>query len=89
MVSQMRRWLSLPRKLAWRWFTGKALDGRLRTDAGWFAEGHKPLPPESRPKMPSSLTAEVNGYLRAPCTEWRDLHVRRALGRGSRTPNAR
>jgi hypothetical protein len=47
MISQMRRWLSLPGKLVWRWFTGEALDGRRRTDAGWFTEGRKALPPES------------------------------------------
>jgi hypothetical protein len=81
MVSQMPRWLSLPGKLAWRWFTGKALDGRPRTDAGWFTEGHKALSPESRPQPSSSLTAEVRGDLRALRTEWRELRVRRALGR--------
>lgn len=68
-------------KLAWRWFTGAPLDDQRRTDAGWFTEGHKALPPESRSQPPDSLTAEIRGDLRAIRTEWRELHVRRALGR--------
>lgn len=68
-------------KLAWRWFTGAPLDGRRRTDAGWFTEGHKALSPESRPQPPNSLTAEIRGDLHAIRTEWRELRVRRALGR--------
>ena len=81
MVSQTRRWLTSPGKLVWRWFTGMPLDGRPRTDAGWFTEGHKALPPESRPQPPDGLTAEIRGDLRALRREWWDLRVRRTLGR--------
>lgn len=30
-------------RLAWRWFTGAHLDGRIRTDAGWLAPGSRAL----------------------------------------------
>jgi hypothetical protein len=81
MVSQMLRWLRLPGKLVWRWFTGKPLDGRPRTDAGWFTYGDKTLPPESRPQPRDSVTGEIGGDMRAFRTEWRELRVRRGLGR--------
>lgn len=89
MVSYMRRWVSLPGKLAWRWFTGAPIDGRRRDDAGWFTEGHKALPTESRPQLPDSLTAEIRGDLHAIRTEWRELRVRRALGRWFRDTESR
>lgn len=89
MVSQLRRHLSLPGKLAWRWFTGAPLDGRRRTDAGWFTEGRKALSAESRPQPPDGLTAEIRGDLRAIRTEWRELRVRRALGRWFRDTESR
>lgn len=81
MVSQVRRWVSLPGKLVWRWFTGAPLDGRRRTDAGWFTEGHKALPPESFPQPAGGLTAEIGEDLHVLRTELRELRVRRALGR--------
>jgi hypothetical protein len=81
MVSSKHRWLSLPGKLAWRWFSGQALDGRPRTDAGWFTKGHKALPPEARTQPPDNLSGEVHRDLRSLRTEWRELRVRRGLGR--------
>ena len=81
MITRIRRTLSLPAVLLWRWCTGKPLDGWPRTDAGWFTKGHKEYPPESRPQPPGSLTAEVRADARAMRTEWREMRVRRALGR--------
>jgi hypothetical protein len=81
MASQMLRWVRMPGKLVWRWFTGQPLDGRSRTNAGWFTYGTRALPPESRTRPPDSVTAEVSGDVRAIRTEWRELRVRRALGR--------
>jgi hypothetical protein len=36
------------RRLAWRFATGAHLDGKIRTDAGWFARGTKVLHPTGR-----------------------------------------
>jgi hypothetical protein len=81
MFTQIRRWVSLAGKVAWRWFTGAPLDGQRRTDAGWFTEGHKALSPKSCPQRPDHLTAEIREDLHTMRTEWRELRVRRALGR--------
>jgi hypothetical protein len=89
MVSEMRRWLETLGVLAWRWFTGKALDGQLRTDAGWFTEGNEWLNPEKRPRPPDSLTTEIRQDIRALRTEWKELRVRRALGRWFRDTERR
>ncbi len=89
MVSDVLRWVRLPGKLAWRWFTGQDLDGPRRSDAGWFTEGHKMRPRESLPQPPDSVTGEVGGDLRTLRTEWRELRVRRALGRWFRDTERR
>ena len=77
LTSRMLRWLRLPGKLVWRFFTGKHLDGQLRTDAGWFTEGRRRLPPESRPQPPDSVTGEICQDIHAFRTEWRELRARR------------
>ena len=77
----MVRCLRAPGTFAWRWFTGQPLDGVPRTDAGWFTHGHKALPRDSAPQPPGSLIDEVSGDLRTLRAEWRELRVRRALGR--------
>jgi hypothetical protein len=79
--STVLRWLQMPGVLAWRWISGKPLDGVPRTDAGWFTEGHKVLDRDTAPRPPGSLPAEVRGDVRMFRTEWRDAQVRRALGR--------
>jgi hypothetical protein len=70
-----------PGALAWRWFTGQPLDGVPRTDAGWFTEGHAELNPETAPRPPEALGAEVRADLRGLRAEWREMRVRRRLGR--------
>jgi hypothetical protein len=77
----MLRWLQIPGVIAWRWFTGKPLDGVSRTDAGWFTYGHKVLDRDGAPQPPGSLSAEVGGDAQGFRTELRELRVRRALGR--------
>jgi hypothetical protein len=71
----------MPGVIAWRWFTGKPLDGVPRTDAGWFTPGHKDLNPDAAPRPPGTLSAEVRGDVQDFQAELRDLRVRRALGR--------
>jgi hypothetical protein len=52
-----------------------------RTDAGWFTTGHAELDPETAPRPAGPLGAEVRGDLRGLRAEWRELRVRRRLGR--------
>jgi hypothetical protein len=81
MASQMLRLVRMPGKLVWRFVSGAHLHGEKRTDAGWFTYGTRALPPESRTQPADSVTAEVSSDMRAVRTEWRELRVRRALGR--------
>jgi hypothetical protein len=75
------RWLRVPGVIAWRWFTGKPLDGVPRTDEGCFTYGHKVLDRDAAPRPPESLNAEVRGDARRFRTELRELRVRQELGR--------
>ncbi len=77
----LRSCLRAPAVFAWRWLTGKPLDGVARTDAGWFTRGHKTLDRSEAPRPPGTLRAEVGGDIRAIRTEHRELRVRRSLGR--------
>src|SRR5450756_974086 len=63
MPDWMHRALRGPGAFVWRWFTGKPLDGVPRTDAGWFTKGHAELDPETAPRPPEALGAEVRADL--------------------------
>jgi hypothetical protein len=82
--STVLRWLQMPAVIGWRWFTGQPLDGVPRTDAGWFTKGHKPLDPDTAPRPPESLAAEVRRDVQGFRTERREAQVRRSLGREMR-----
>jgi hypothetical protein len=60
-VSALGRWLAWPGRIAWRWFTGKPLDGVPRTDATWLARGTAPLDRATAPRPPRSLGEEIRG----------------------------
>lgn len=59
-------------------FTGKPLDGVPRTDAGWFTRDTRKSTP-ARP--PEAIGAEARADPRGLLAEWRELRVRRWLGR--------
>ena len=73
--------LRVPGVLAWRFFTGQALDGVARTDAGWFTHGYKTLDRDSAPRPPGTLAGEVGRDVKSFFAGWHDLLVGRALGR--------
>jgi hypothetical protein len=50
-------------------------------DPGWFTRGHKSLDQGSAPKPPGTLDGEVGRDVRSLGADWRELRVRRALGR--------
>ena len=77
----MRKALRAPGAFAWRWLTGKPLDGVPRTDAGWFTPGHAELDPGAAPGPPEAPGAEVRADLRGLRAEWREMRGRRRLGR--------
>ncbi len=81
MLDWIHRALRAPGAFAWRWLTGKPLDGVPRTDAGWFTRGHAELDPDAAPQPPEALGAEVRADLHGLRAEWRELRVRRRLGR--------
>jgi hypothetical protein len=78
------RWLQMPAVIAWRWFTGQPLDGVPRTDAGWFTKGHKALDPNTAPRPPGGLAAEVRRDVQGFRTDRREAQVRRELRREMR-----
>jgi hypothetical protein len=78
---RIRRILRAPSVFAWRYFTGKELDGVQRTDAGWFTPGHAELDQDEAPWPPETLGAEIRGDVRRFLVELRELRVRRWLGR--------
>jgi hypothetical protein len=55
------RWLQWPGRIAWRWFTGKPMDGVPRTDATWLARGTMTLDPGTAPRPPATLGEEIRG----------------------------
>jgi hypothetical protein len=55
------RWLQLPGVFAWRFFTGKELDGVPRTDATWMARGTAVLDRDKAPRPAASLRDEIRG----------------------------
>lgn len=83
------RFLQGPGALAWRWFTGMPLDGVPRTDGAWFTESRNAPDPDSAPRPPEPLRAEVRSDVRRLREELSDLRVRRALGRELRETERR
>lgn len=55
------RTLEWPGRFAWRWPTGKPLDGVPRTDATSLVPGTAELDRETAPKPARSLLAEIGG----------------------------
>jgi hypothetical protein len=55
------RWLQWPLRLAWRWVTGKPLNGVPRTDATWMADGTTELDPQTAPRPPALVFQEIRG----------------------------
>src|SRR5437899_1184543 len=51
------RWLTWPARIAWRWFTGKPLDGVPRTDATWLTRG-APGPGQRAAAAPDSARGD-------------------------------
>jgi hypothetical protein len=58
-VSKLRRVIEWPGRMAWRFFTGKEMDGRPRTDATFLAEGTRALNPATAPRPPQTLIGEI------------------------------
>ena len=58
-MSKLRRVIEWPGRMAWRFFIGKEMDGRPRTDATWLAEGTTVLNPATAPRPPRTLWAEI------------------------------
>jgi hypothetical protein len=75
------RWLQPTGAYAWRWLGGMPPAGLPRVDAEEFALGREKLPRRTAPPPPSNLAAEICWDFRELRAEWRELRVRRALGR--------
>jgi hypothetical protein len=60
-----RRWLTWPGRIAWRWISGKELNGVPRTDATWLARGTATLDPDAAAKPPQSLREEIRSDVAA------------------------
>jgi hypothetical protein len=58
-VSRLRRCLEWPGRMAWRFFIGKEMDGRPRTDATFLADGTTALDPATAPRPPRTLLGEI------------------------------
>jgi len=54
-VNSLRRCLEWPGRMAWRWLTGRPMDGVPRTDATWMTDGTTELDPATAPRPPRTL----------------------------------
>jgi hypothetical protein len=75
------RWLRWPGRIAWRWLTGKHLDGVPRTDATFLTRGTAARDRDKAPRPPESLIAEIRGDIAAVREE---LELRRTARRVAR-----
>jgi hypothetical protein len=55
-------------RLTWRWFSGHHLDGRHRTNAGWFEPGTKVLHPTGRASRWAHKPRGHRALIRTGCT---------------------
>lgn len=76
-----REWLQPTAAYVWRMLSGMPPEGVPRTDAGSLAPGHQRPPRNTAPRPPSSPLTEMLGDFRELRAEWREVRVRRALGR--------
>lgn len=72
MTSRIRRAIKAPGRLAWRFFTGKELDGIPRTDATFFKHATREFDRETAPRPPATLIAEIREDIGKFCTELRE-----------------
>jgi hypothetical protein len=75
MTSYTRRVIEAPGRFAWRWFTGKPLDGSPRSDATFFKAATREFDRETASRAPDTLLAEIRqdiGQFRAELRERRE-----------------
>lgn len=72
MAGRIRRIIEAPGRFAWRWSTGKPLDGVPRTDATFFKRGTCVLDPETAPRPPDTLIEEIREDIREFRAELRE-----------------
>lgn len=80
-MREFRQRLQPTRIPVWRWLSGMTFGGVPRAGAGSFTPARRELPEDIAPKPSGSLIAEIRWDVRQLCSEWRQLRVRRALGR--------
>ena len=76
MTSSIRRVIEAPGRFAWRWCTGKELDGIKRTDATFLKPATREYAPGEAPLPPASLLAEIRGDIRQYRAELRERRGR-------------
>jgi hypothetical protein len=80
----MRRswqWLQPTGAHLWRLLSGMPAGSVPRTGAGRFTPGHQRPPRNTAPQPPSNPLTEILWDFRELRAEWREVRVRRALGR--------
>ena len=58
-MSALRRCLEWAGRMAWRFFTGKPMNGVPRTDATWMTDGTTTLDPATAPRPARTLLGEI------------------------------
>ena len=76
-----REWLQPTGAYLWRLLSGMPPRGAPRADAGWSAPARRRLPLDTAPRPPSNPLTEILWDFREIRAEWREVRVRRALGR--------
>jgi hypothetical protein len=80
-MRRSRPWLQPTGAYLWRLLSGMPPGGVPRTDAGWSAPPRRKLPQDAAPRRPSNPLTEILWDFREIRAEWREVRVRRALGR--------
>jgi hypothetical protein len=80
-MRRAQEWLQPTGAYLWRLLSGMPPGGGPRTGAGWSAPSRRTLPQDTAPRQPTNPLAEILWDFREIRAEWRQLRVRRALGR--------
>jgi len=80
-MRRARQWLQPTGAYLWRLLSGMPPGGAPRAGAAWSAPERRRLPLDTAPRQSRNPLTEILWDFRESRAEWRQMRVRRALGR--------